>query len=169
MERQLENIMATVASDTMEKLGFLFASPDLERIDDGPEPADVGRVKFTGPFGGTLGMRISSAVASELAINMLGLDDDAEVAPADQQDALRELLNVICGNLLPILAKDEAEFNIGPPETRSCTDVGQPVLSGNPVCVVRLMLDEGFCDLYLSFEGDPPRLNLRDDSAPVSL
>jgi hypothetical protein len=95
-------------------------------------------------------------VAPELAVNMLGLDDDVQVSPADQKDALREMLNIICGNLLPALAGDQAVFDIEAPEIFLHTDAGKPEPTVNAAGVARLVLEEGFCDLYLSFKGDPP-------------
>ena len=73
MEQQLNNILTTVATDTLEKLAFLFAFPDDQRVDDSSEPAVAARVEFGGYFDGCLWMRISAGAVPELANNMLGL------------------------------------------------------------------------------------------------
>lgn len=164
MEQQLKSILTAVANDTLEKLAFLFAFADDERVNDGPDPAVVGRVDFNGYFGGSLLMRISTSAMPELANNMLGLDDDAEISNAEQQDALKEILNVICGNALPAIAGDQVEFNIGAPEIISQQDAAKLKSKGKPACVVRLMLEEGFCDLYLFIQGELPELRIDNDS-----
>jgi len=165
MEQQLKSILTAVANDTLEKLAFLFAFADEERDHDSPDPAVVGRVEFDGYFDGFLTMRISDSVIPELACNMLGLDDEAQVSNTQQQDALKELLNVICGNALPAIAGDEVEFNIATPEILPAMDSAHPDRIDNPACIARLMLEEGSCDLYFFIEGEFPELTLPSDSA----
>ena len=167
MKQQLKNILTAVANETLEKLAFLFAFPDDERVNDGPDPAVVGRVDFNGYFDGRLLMRISACVIPELANNMLGLDDDAEISNTEQQDALKEILNVICGNALPAIAGDQVEFNIAAPEILSQKDTAKLNHEDQPVCVVRLMLEDGFCDLYLFIQGELPELKINNDSEQV--
>ena len=164
MEQQLKSILASVTSDTLEKLAFLFAFPDNERVNDGPDPVVVGRVEFNGYFYGSLLMRISASVIPELANNMLGLDDDAEISQAEQQDALKEILNVICGNALPAMAGNTVEFKIEAPEILSPKDAANLNQKDKPVCVVRLMLEEAFCDVYFFIQGELPELTLANDS-----
>ncbi|CAB1059681.1 hypothetical protein D1BOALGB6SA_4443 [Olavius sp. associated proteobacterium Delta 1] len=167
MEQQLKNILTTVAGDTLEKLAFLFVFPDDERVNDGPGPAVVGRVDFNGYFDGRLLMRISASAIPELANNMLGLDDDVEISNTEQQDALKEILNVICGNALPAIAGDQVEFNIAAPEILSQNDTTKLIHKDKPVCIVRLMLEEGFCDVYFFIQGELPELTLHNDSEPA--
>jgi len=167
MEQQLKSILTAVANDTLEKLAFLFAFPDDERLNDGPDPAVVGCVNFNGYFGGSLLMRISTCAVPELTINMLGLDDDAEISNADQQDALKEILNVICGNALPAIAGDQVEFKIEAPEILSQMDAVKLKKKGKPACVVRLTLEEGFCDVLFFLQGKLPELKITNDSEQV--
>ena len=112
-------------------------------------------------------MRISTCVIPELANNMLGLDDDADITDAEQQDALKEILNVICGNVLPAIAGDQVEFNIEAPEILSQDDDSKLKEIDNPTCVVRLMLEEGFCDLYFLIQGELPELKINNDSERI--
>ena len=153
MEPQIKNILAVVANETLEKLAFLFAFPDDDRVKDGPAPALTGRVDFRGFFSGALIMRISHSTVPEIAVNMLGLDDDFEVSDHEQQDAFKELLNVICGNLLPAIAGDQVEFNIGPPVILAEDHAEIELKADKPQCVVRMMLEDGFCDIYFFSEG----------------
>ena len=50
MKQQIKNILAVVTNETLEKLAFLFAFSDDERVHDGPAPAMTGRVDFNGYF-----------------------------------------------------------------------------------------------------------------------
>jgi len=161
MAQQLNSILAGVTSDTLEKLAFLFAFPDDERSHDGPEPAVTGRVEFNGMFRGALVVRLSTSVMVELANNMLGLEDDAEISPEAQQDAFKEVLNVVCGNALPAIAGDQVEFNIGAPEILSLKDARKQIGNNTPACLVRLTLEDGYCDVYFFAEGRLPELILK--------
>jgi len=156
MTQQIRSILAGAATDTLEKLAFLFAFPDAERSHDIPEPAATGRVEFSGFFRGSMVVRISTSVLPELAANMLGATDDAEVSEEAQQDAFKELTNVICGNVLPAIAGDQAEFHITAPAALCAADARSLIRNDTADCVVRLALDEGFCDVYLFIEGKLP-------------
>ncbi len=167
MEQKIKNILARVTSETLERLAFLFTFADDERYTDGPEPAVAGRVDFSGFLTGSLVMRVSTPGIQELAVNMLGLDDDTEISPAEQQDAFKEMLNVICGNALPAIAGNQVEFNIGPPEILSENDMPTMMSEADPVCIVRLMLEEGFCDMYLFIEGPLPESIMENESDQI--
>lgn len=156
MAQQLKNVITGVTNDTLERLAFLFAFPDDDRGQDGPEPAVTGRVEFSGFFCGSLVVRVSTCVIPELAANMLGLEDDAKISVEAQQDAFKELTNVICGNLLPAIAGDQVEFTIGAPEILSALDARNLLSRADPNCVVRMMLEEAYCDVYLFSEGELP-------------
>ena len=112
-------------------------------------------------------MRISTSVLPELAGNMLGMDDDAEISETEQQDALKEILNVICGNALPAIAGDQVEFSIDAPEVLSPEDAAKLNQQNKPACVVRLMLEDGFCDLYFIAAESLPELSLPNDCERV--
>ena len=51
----------------------------------------------------------------ELAANVLGLDEDDEKVEEKARDALKELLNVSCGNILTELAGTEPVFDLSVP------------------------------------------------------
>jgi len=153
MEQKIKSIIAGVTNETLEKLAFFFAFPDDERDGGVPPPAITGRVEFSGYFPGSLAIRLSTSSLSELSANMLGLDEDDDIPAQDQQDAFKEVINVICGNALPAIAGDQVEFNIGAPEILSESDVQTEVSKENCMCVVKLMIDDGFCDVYFFMEG----------------
>ena len=167
MEQKIKSILARVTSETLERLAFLFTFADDERDNDGPKPAVTGRIKFSGFFAGSLLMRVSSSGIQELAVNMLGLDDDDEISAEDKQDAFKEMLNVICGNALPAVAGKQVEFRIDPPEILSEAAFATVLSGANPECIVRLMLEEGFCDLYFFVKDRLPEFILENESEGI--
>lgn len=104
------SVLETAAFDAFEDLGFLM--PD-------PEPAEatgplVGmRVAFQGPVVGALDVWADDTVLIALAMNMTG--GDALPDRPVQLDALGEMANVICGNVLPTLEDPRSDFRLQPP------------------------------------------------------
>jgi hypothetical protein len=113
-----DDILFRVTEETFGELAFMLAVPEeIQPIDRAkPQWGYAARVDFTGPFGGRLYVAVTDDMLHPLSANMLGIDPD-EPAPEGVQleDGLKELLNVICGNLLPVIAGDEVVFNIGGP------------------------------------------------------
>jgi hypothetical protein len=151
MNAATSEILTGVVADTLEKLAFLFAAP-LE----GPAPEDTGElatvwVRFSGPLCGAMQLSLSQPVLAELAANMLGADDASALSADEQHDALRELINVICGNLLPLIGGDSAEFNIETPFIPAAgaaasgkfgpANAGSNLAVENGICLVALQLD----------------------------
>ena len=159
MSNNIDNVILKVVTETIEKLVFMFASLYDPENSTEKDP-DIGvSVSFTGPFSGTLGMKVSGEVLSEIAVNMLGVDDEDEITPEDQSDALKETINIICGNILPVIGGKQAVFNIGTP---MIIPEGEDI-KGNDgeelASDVKLSLDEGRCDLVLFVNGEIPEMD----------
>lgn len=152
MSEQIKEILRRVAEDVMEKLAFLlsFGSEESSQSDT----FAAASISFSGSVRGTLIMTISDQVLPQLAGNMLGLDDDEETTNEQQQDAVKELINVICGNLLPAISGKQHIFHIEPPrlvseEIQSYIDALLLKNSTASLISVNLPLEDGECDLFL--------------------
>jgi chemotaxis protein CheY-P-specific phosphatase CheC len=154
MTRNHSELLTEVTGETLEQLAFVFSFPDEVDPAAISEAAVTGvQVTFSGPQQGKLLLVVSSAVLAELAANMLGLDD-GETPPEDQQkDALREAVNVICGNLLPRIGGVEAVFDIQPPAILDSAAVkahfDECQANAAEWSCAALSLDEGECQVYL--------------------
>ena len=149
MHKQTNQIMSRVAVDTMEKLAFMFAFDD-DTVDAATtEPSVCAAVAFKGPFSGTLTMQINAADLAEMAGNMLGMDSGDELSAENRLDALKEALNVLCGNILPAIAGSEAVFDIDSPQIIEDTPSGPAADSTRPFAETAFNLEEGACRLAL--------------------
>ncbi|MDJ0854929.1 MAG: chemotaxis protein CheX [Desulfobacterales bacterium] len=151
-------ILAEVASATLEQLAFVFSFPDDPDENAIWEEDVTGcHVTFSGPHQGEIFLAVNSAVLPELASNMLGMDDDEEPPKEHQEDALREALNVICGNLLPKIGGVEAVFDISVPAIHSGDEMRAKVEAFKSLQsesgAAYLSLDEGECHIYLNYDG----------------
>jgi CheY-specific phosphatase CheX len=152
--RAYDEQLYRVSAETMESLALMFLVPEEDAIIFGVMPDRVARVDFTGPFDGSLTITFSDELMSELAGNMLGTIDVNEIAPEQQDDALKELLNVICGNLLPQIAGNEAVFKVCSP--RILTDGGEDN-AHEEIGDARLFLENGVVEVTFAV-ADPSAL-----------
>lgn len=113
MTHLLQSRLRQAASSTFEDLGFVFPDEDLEDHQASAPLVWRATVSFEGPVSGTLEIRVSEGVAVQLATNMLGLTTPPEGSL--KRDALGELANVVCGNVVPALGRPEDVFDLTAP------------------------------------------------------
>jgi CheY-specific phosphatase CheX len=160
MSSSLDSTLQQAAISTFEDLGFLFAEPEVAESEVAeseeaarpvpPRVAVRSRVDFVGPMRGQVVVDLSADVMRALAENMTGMDvgDDAAIC----HDAVGELANVVCGNLLPALAGPRAVFDLGAPRV---SEIPSPEEPSTPSASVRLGVEEGRAEvrLFLTSEG----------------
>jgi CheY-specific phosphatase CheX len=150
MTEAADSRLAEVTIDTLEKLAFLFASPVEAPPAVEERTFSTVRVDFAGAFSGGMEVSLSGPVLAELAANMLGAMEGETLSAGEQQDALKELANVICGNVLPMLVGHEAEFNIQAPylipadrQEWKAPEASCHLVLENGICRVRVKVDGG--------------------------
>ncbi|MGE5258452.1 MAG: chemotaxis protein CheX [Hyphomicrobiales bacterium] len=153
MNAALSARLSVVTMATLERLAFLFASPADEAPEAEEAELETVRVDFTGAFTGGLELSMSARVVAELAANMLGAGEGAALSADEQRDALKELANVVCGNLLPAIAHQADGFNI---RARDPADADVPRWE-RPLAVSHLILENGICRVRMHVDGRPPR------------
>ncbi|MBU8920401.1 MAG: chemotaxis protein CheX [Bacteroidales bacterium] len=151
---QIQNdIIDTVFCDVLEQLAFMFG--ESVPVDEMPEAVDNGlaaTMNFSGDSTGVITLVIPADMRGEFADNILGMDLDADAGVEDEDDAVREVLNIIAGNVLTALAGENALFDLAVPETRHIlSDEWDSILSDSgSIC---FMLDEMPVILNLAVEG----------------
>jgi CheY-specific phosphatase CheX len=149
-----EQTIAGVAKDVLETMAFVLVIPG------GDESAGDGTivratVGFEGPFGGSVSLTIPDAAVPEIVANMLGNDDGGPPTVQQQCDAVGELANVMCGNLVQALAGPEPVFRLEAPKVATdLTAAGSESASG-VVTSARVPLENGWAELSLVLNGDP--------------
>ncbi len=151
--KKINNILFAVAENVISKLAFMFVLQDdeIDSPDNGPEIFTM--VNFKGPFSGKLIMNVSEKILPEIAANMLGVEED-ETGIEEQYDAIKELINVICGNLLPEIAGKKAIFKVGTPEIISDAYKTEEELKTEPLARVKLAFDRGWCGITMYVHGE---------------
>lgn len=110
-------ILGAVFCEVVEKMAFMFSDVP-EEGDDATGVSDAVRafMQFHGPIHGTIALAVAKGLCPEIAANSLGLETDDEDAVSKSYDALKELLNVICGNYLTRVAGEEPLFDLTVPQ-----------------------------------------------------
>jgi chemotaxis protein CheY-P-specific phosphatase CheC len=113
------DVLTEVMIDVLEKLAFMFGDEvGKEEIPFPGRDCVEANMYFKGPRSGKLGIVVPVDICPVIAANILGMDVE-DLSSQDQDfDALKEVLNVICGNVLTTLEGDEAVFDLTVPETQ---------------------------------------------------
>lgn len=110
-----DRILFEIGESVLQKLAFLFAYP-AENVSASPvQEMIAAEVTFSGPYSGKVRIAITPDVLPEMAANMLGIEED-DTIQTTQHDALKELANVLCGNLLPRIFGKHVVFSVGLPQ-----------------------------------------------------
>lgn len=116
MPKEIKDILNRVFCNVLKEQAFMFAEPtppgELPEIPG----ALLARMTFSGSQSGTIGIAALSTMCTEIAANMLGLDIDDEEAANKRSDALKEFLNISCGQVLTALAGEIPVFTLSMPE-----------------------------------------------------
>jgi hypothetical protein len=110
----MEQCLSQTLAATFEDLALIC--PDLKLSDKQSEaPVDIAMsVSFSGPLNGRLVLKATGDILPGIAENMLGTDSvDSDSV---ERDALGELANVMCGNLLPLIGGAQAVFVLSAPQ-----------------------------------------------------
>ncbi len=116
METNRDEVLGEVVYDVFEKLAFMFGEVvDKEEVPQTATAYVRASMTFSGDMAGTIALTVPVEVCPEIAANVLGLDQDDELVAAQAIDALKEVLNVICGNVLTAIAGEKALFDLSVP------------------------------------------------------
>ena len=121
---RLEETLFNTSLRTFEELAFFMPVPE-ENPDTVESKQVMTCVDYQGFSEGSLYISVTEGLLPVLAQNILAEDD----IPAEQQlDALKEIANVICGNLLPTLAGGDKKYRLKTPEIVTAIN---PVFQGD--------------------------------------
>jgi len=148
--------LAQVAEETFESLTFLLP---IDITENEFHPPDNDRtctawVGYAGHFSGALVVTVSEDMLAPMAVNILGLDEDSPPDETVQIDALKELVNVVCGNVLPQIAGTHVVFNVHAPQLAD-ENLSHDNWEGlTPAVTVDVFFEEGQATLSLFFQPD---------------
>ncbi len=122
--------------DVVEQLTFMFGEPeDKNELDTEDVEFTLARMSFIGDLPGTLSVAVPSEIIAEIAANILGLEAE-DITDRDMlDDALGEMLNVVCGHVIMALVGTEANFKLHSPEVLIVDETLLVEMLANPAFV----------------------------------
>lgn len=117
----LELLQQKIYETSLKNLQQVCTLQALEQIPQNlvPQTFKAGvKINFVGPFIGTMCLLFYRNIGQTILHNMLGPEEDSSL----ELDALGELANIICGNILPFLSQDKDILKMTPPGSLSTND-----------------------------------------------
>jgi CheY-specific phosphatase CheX len=104
----LPEALRDVFCDVLEKQAFMFAEPALlDELPQNVKGAVVVDIGYSGEHSGSLHLVVPSELARQFVANIVGLDV-SDVNDEGAKDALKEILNIVCGNFLTVFYGESA-------------------------------------------------------------
>jgi CheY-specific phosphatase CheX len=133
-------VVLDVVKDVMERFAFMFTetegeTPAFSAADDPLQ----GTIRFKGKVSGVLIMVAPRSFCQEMAANVLGADG-GEIGDTAAEDALKELINIVCGTLTWSLYGEREVFHLSVPLVAKF-DTNQPVTLASGEISIGLMVE----------------------------
>lgn len=153
MKRSIADQIRDITYETFEITCYMFPLDEWELdeldIEEVSDTVTGAMVRFDGASEGGLLIRPNNELLTAIASNMLG---EEEASEAQKEGALCEIANIICGNTVPIFAKNDRICYIRPPFIVDADHDPVEEFKGYNHESLRVFLDEGVAeiDIYYS-------------------
>lgn len=141
-----------IAVSTFEITCYMFPLEEWELEDAGdlerPDGSVRSIVHFDGAAEGAMVISPSEDLLGAIAANMLGVE---EADQEQKEGALCEIANIICGNTVPLFARDQKICYIRPPRIAGANENTDEAFSGMEKETVEVLLDEGVAEITLYY------------------
>jgi len=123
--------LGPVFLEVAEKLAFMFGkSVGAEAVADADGGWVSARLDFHAERSGTLVLTVPAGMCREIAANILGLDPEDIANDAVAEDALKEMVNVVAGRVVPELLGEGSDFDLTVPriarlDAAACLDLAR--------------------------------------------
>ena len=148
---ELENLMASAASEVLEEAAFIFSSPREAVSDRSTWPGEfvVADLPVYIPKRSWIRMATTFEVGVHIAAEILGEKREGFNGVFEPvRDALGEVLNMVCGLFAELLLGPEGAWELGCPRTRTITPAEYFLERGWAAAVV-LLEDENLGPIEL--------------------
>lgn len=143
-----------IALNTFEVTCFMFPMDEWEIEEeelDYPDGSTRSIVGFDGAAKGGMVINPNESLLTAIAANMLGIDVPTE---EEKEGALCEIANIICGNTVPLFAKNDKICVIQPPRIAENGENADELFQGMHHEKVNVLLDEGIVEISIYLEQD---------------
>lgn len=115
MPNDTDQAILEAATRVFETAAFLNLYP-TDSEEEIPAPDCAASMTFHGAARGRVTLRVNHEILESVVENLLGEACEGPDADGRKGDALKELLNMLCGNILTEYYGTEPIFDLSPPE-----------------------------------------------------
>ena len=155
MNQQYNEIITESIVDIFEKVAFLFPMPVEEPGDVSPEECSQNiclGIKFTGHRNGDFILSLPKELTKEISANMLGVDEDDPDVEQKSIDAAKEILNIVCGNMLPKIYGEDPVFHLSAPYIAENMDENVSESGSDNFAKIQLDVDDSIVTVVFAVE-----------------
>lgn len=146
-----------IAVNTFEITCYMFPLEEWEMEDadmlEKPDGTSRSVVHFDGAANGGMVIDASEDLLEAIAANMLGVD---EASQEEKEGALCEIANIICGNTVPLFARNENICYIRPPRIAKKEEDLDSIFQNMHHEKLQVYLDEGVADISIYYDAEEP-------------
>ncbi len=123
MSNEHDEVVKQVCCDVFEQLAFMFGEElDKDLLDSDSNVFIRATMQFTGDQTGDIEIIVPAELAESLAYNILGFEEGDELEQGASEDALKELLNTICGRIVTEMYGETSVFDLTVPRTKEISN-----------------------------------------------
>ena len=117
MQEQKTATLATILSEVLQDLAFMFSDGEEDETTPGEVWLET-EIAYEGASCGGLRLLCTRHFAATLATNLLGAEPDHVTNASEAHDAVKEFMNIVCGQLVTAWYGTEDVYNLTIPTIR---------------------------------------------------
>ncbi|MFA5322872.1 MAG: chemotaxis protein CheX [Smithella sp.] len=160
MKVKIKKALDVASINTFEDVCFMYQVPELKNIQKNLKPEASSAVRYRGDYAGTLLIETSGNLFSAIAANILSTEDPDS---RQKRDALGEIANIICGNVVTSLGRGKLGYKIESPKSLSKKELLKKTGHEKPVAEITLNFNEGRADIKFFIDGYSARQGEKSD------
>jgi len=116
LSQNVRSLFLEVLGEVLERFAFMFVEVVDKFNESDTDKCDYlyVMITFTGKTQGAISLTAPEGLCREMAANILGVDAE-ELTSQSGEDAIKELVNILCGELTVRLYGDKDVFNLTVP------------------------------------------------------
>ena len=104
--------LTTIFSEVLANLAFMFSDEDDDSAASAGDTWLQTEITYHGPQCGTLCLWCTRGFSVQLAANLLGIDPEDDDAEEAANDAIKEFMNIVCGQYITAIHGTDAVFDL---------------------------------------------------------
>jgi CheY-specific phosphatase CheX len=150
MKSKIEKDLEEASVNTFEDTCFMYQVPELNDVQKNLTLEAAAEVKYRGDYTGSLLIETRGGLFSAIAANILSIDSPSCL---QKKDALGEVANIICGNVVTSLGRSKQGYKIESPRSLKKDELLKEKRQGKALAEITMNFNEGRADIKFFVDG----------------